>query len=282
MGQHHPAAHGASPGHRPQSPRPRGVREASGRPLGAYANLVRDLLEALEEPPGTIVGHSLGGGVALQFAYQFPERCERLVLVSSGGLGREVHPMLRAAVLPGAELVLPMLASGAAHAIGSLVTVMGWLGFRASADLGQAWRSFVGLGDPDARRAFLQTARGVIDIGGQRVSAEDKLYLTEGLPILLVWGERDPLIPVDHALRSHDLIRGSRLDVFAGAGHYPYLEDPERFAALLIDFMESTQPLHFDARTRRDRLKAGPPSSPALTPAPTTPPATAASKDARP
>src|SRR5208337_1915326 len=129
--------------------------------LGGYANMLRDLLGALGYERATLVGHSLGGGIAMQFAYQFPERCERLVLVSSGGLGREVHPMLRAAVLPGAELVLPMLASGAARAIGSLVKVMGWLGFRASADLGQAWRSFVGLGDPDARRAFLETARGV-------------------------------------------------------------------------------------------------------------------------
>ena len=123
--------------------------------LGAYANMIRDLLEALEQPPGTIVGHSLGGGVALQFAYQFPERCERLVLVSSGGLGREVHPILRAAALPGAELVLPWLAAGAARGIGSMVRAMGRFGLRESADLAETWRSFVSLEEPEARRAFL-------------------------------------------------------------------------------------------------------------------------------
>src|ERR671923_1730441 len=79
--------------------------------LGAYAVSIRDLLIALGHRRGTVVGHSLGGGVAMQFAYEYPVFCERLVVVSSGGLGREVHPLLRAATLPGAELVLPLIAS---------------------------------------------------------------------------------------------------------------------------------------------------------------------------
>jgi pimeloyl-ACP methyl ester carboxylesterase len=226
--------------------------------LGAYANQIRDLLEALGQGPGTIVGHSLGGGVALQFAYQFPERCSRLVLVSSGGLGREVHGILRAAALPGAELVLPWLASVATHGIGTLIKAAEKLGLQASADLGQAWRSFASLEQPDARRVFLQTVRGVIDLGGQRLSAEDKLYLSEGMPTMIVWGERDPLIPVTHAIRVHELIPASRLEIFPGAGHYPYLDDPERFAALLLDFIRTTKPLSFDANKLRARLKAGP------------------------
>ncbi|MBS2027703.1 MAG: alpha/beta fold hydrolase [Deltaproteobacteria bacterium] len=225
--------------------------------LGAYANLIRDLLEALELPRGTIVGHSLGGGVALQFAYQFPERCERLVLVSSGGLGREVHPILRAAALPGAELVLPWLAVGADRGIGTLIKAMGKLGFRESADLGQTWRSFVSLEQPEARRAFLHTVRGIIDLGGQLVSATDKLYLAEGLPTLIIWGERDPLIPMRHGQRSHDLMLGSRLEIFPGAGHYPYLDDPERFAAILLDFIRTTEPPPFDPNQLRARLRAG-------------------------
>jgi pimeloyl-ACP methyl ester carboxylesterase len=196
--------------------------------LGAYANLIRDLLEALDEPRGTIAGHSLGGGVALQFAYQYPERCERLVLVSSGGLGREVHPILRAAALPGAELVLPGLAAGAAHGIGTMMNVMWKVGLRASSDLGETWRSFVSLGQPEARRAFLHTVRSVIDLGGQLVSATDKLYLTKGLPTLIIWGDRDPLIPVRHGVHCHELITDSRLEIFPGAGHDPYLDDPER------------------------------------------------------
>ena len=225
--------------------------------LGAYANLIRDLLEALEEPRGTIVGHSLGGGVALQFAYQFPERCERLVLVSSGGLGREVHPLLRAAALPGAELVLPWLAAGAARGIGTMVKAMERLGFRASADLGETWRSFISLEEPTTRRAFLHTARSIIDLGGQRVSATDKLYLAKGLPTLIVWGERDPLIPMRHAVRTHELMSGSRLEIFPGAGHYPYLDDPERFAAILLDFIRTTKPRSFDARQLHTSLRVG-------------------------
>ncbi len=223
--------------------------------LGAYANLIRDLLEALGQPRGTIVGHSLGGGVALQFAYQFPERCERLVLVSSGGLGREVHPILRAAALPGAELVLPWLAAGAARGIGTMMRAMEKIGFRASADLGETWRSFVSLEQPEARRSFLHTVRSIIDLGGQLVSATDKLYLAKGLPTMIVWGERDPLIPVRHALSTHELMTGSRLEIFPGAGHYPYLDDPERFAAILLDFIRTTKPRSFDAQQLRTSLR---------------------------
>jgi pimeloyl-ACP methyl ester carboxylesterase len=247
--------------------------------LGAYASLLRDLLEALELGAGTIVGHSLGGGVALQFSYQFPDHCERLVLVSSGGLGREVHPILRAAVLPGAELVLPWLASGAARGIGTLTKAMGRMGFRESSDLGEAWRSFVCLEDAEARRVFLCTVRSVIDLGGQRVSAADKLYLAEGLPTMIVWGDRDPLIPVDHARRTHELIRGSRLEIFPGAGHYPYLDDPDRFATRLLDFIGTTTPASLGAERLRSRLKSGPPSAPRA--GPTTPPAGAPLAEAR-
>src|ERR1019366_10788994 len=106
--------------------------------LGAYANVVRDLLEALGMGRATIVGHSLGGGIAMQFAYQFIERCERLVLVSSGGLGREVHPLLRAATLPGSELVLPLIAHQRLHGLGgAVVQVLGRFGLRSGTDIAE-------------------------------------------------------------------------------------------------------------------------------------------------
>lgn len=226
--------------------------------LGAFANGVRDLLGALGYERGTIVGHSLGGGIAMQFAYQFPERCERLVLVSSGGLGREVHPLLRAAALPGAEAVLPWLCVAGRHGIGTLTHGLAGLGFRAGVDLEEIWRSFVSLEDAEARQAFVHTVRGVIDVGGQRVSAADRLYLAAELPTLIVWGERDPLIPVSHAYAAHERIPGSRLEIFAGAGHFPYRDDPERFASVLLDFIETTQPTPIDESRWRDRLRAGP------------------------
>jgi pimeloyl-ACP methyl ester carboxylesterase len=214
--------------------------------LGAYANGIRDLLGALGEERGTIVGHSLGGGVALQFAYQFPERCERLALVSSGGLGRELHPLLRAAALPGAEVVLPWLCVAGRRSIGTVAQALGRMGLRASADLEEIWRNFVSLEEPDARQAFLHTVRSIIDVGGQRVSANDRLYLASALPTLIVWGERDPLIPVHHAHAAHQRIQGSRLEIFPTAGHFPYRDDPQRFVPVLLDFLRETAPMALD------------------------------------
>ena len=238
--------HGASP------------RSTGDFSLGAYANTVRDLLEALGHRAGTIVGHSLGGGVAMQFAYQFPERCQRLILVSSGGLGRELHPLLRAAALPGAELALPWLSKASDRGVRSLVHALRRVGFRASADLEEAWRGFASLQDPDARRAFLHTVREIIDVGGQRVSAHELLYLTEEMPTLLVWGEDDPLIPVRHGVEAHERMPGSRLEVFPRAGHFPYREDPLRFVSTLVEFVRTTKPPKRDPARFRSRLRAGP------------------------
>src|SRR6266511_1781373 len=167
--------------------------------LGAYASGGRDLLGVLGFERGTVVGHSLGGGIALQFAYQFPEYCERLVLVSSGGLGKEVHPLLRAAALPGAELVLPLIIRDWAIGAGSAVAgVLDRFGFSAGPDLAEAARGYASLADRGAREAFLHTLRAVVDLEGQRVSASDRLYLAERLPTLLIWGNDDPIIPIEH------------------------------------------------------------------------------------
>jgi pimeloyl-ACP methyl ester carboxylesterase len=227
----------------------------SGKPegdysLGAYANGIRDLLDALGLGSGILVGHSLGGGVALQFAYQFPRRCKGLVLVTSGGLGREVHPVLRAAALPGAEVVLPWLCLASEKSVGRVFDALGRLGVRATADLEETWRSFVSLGEPGARRAFLHTVRGIIDLGGQRVSATERLPLVGTTPTLIVWGEQDPLIPVSHAHEAHARIPGSRLEVLPGVGHFPQREAPDRFADLLLEFVRR-RPRRKRVTTRR-------------------------------
>jgi pimeloyl-ACP methyl ester carboxylesterase len=229
--------------------------------LGAHANAIRDLLGALGYERGTVVGHSLGGGVAMQFAYQFPERCERMVLVSSGGLGREVHPLLRAAALPGAEAVLPWLCVAGRQSAAAMARALGRVGLRASTDLEEIGRSFRSLEESSARQAFLHTVRGLIDLGGQRVSATDRLYLASELPVLIIWGERDPLIPVRHAREAHGRIPGSRLEVFPGAGHFPYRDDPERFAAFVVDFVRATEPMRSDENRWRERLRTGAPST---------------------
>jgi pimeloyl-ACP methyl ester carboxylesterase len=227
--------------------------------LGAYASGLRDLLSSLGHDRGTVVGHSLGGGVAMQLAYQFPDRCERLVLVSSGGLGREVHMLLRAAALPGSEVVLPLLASSRVLSAGaSLGGFMRRLGMRAGPDVEELWRGFSSLGDVGARSAFIQTLRGVIDPGGQRVDASDRLYLAQRIPTMLMWGERDPIIPVRHGRAAADAIPGSRFEAFPNAGHFPYRDDPRAFVKVLTDFMETTEPAAVDDEDFRDLLRGGP------------------------
>jgi len=215
--------------------------------LGAYASGVRDLLVALEIPKATIVGHSLGGGIALQYAYQFPDRVGRLVLVDSGGIDKDVNIVLRAATLPGAELVLPIMFADPLHEAG--LKVRGFLnkvGLHPSADVQGVSEGFSSLTEADARRAFLHTVRSVIDPMGQKVSAKDRLYLAADIPSLIVWGERDRIIPSSHGQLAHELMPNSRLELFPGAGHFPFNDDPDRFIEVLNDFIESTEPAELD------------------------------------
>ncbi len=209
--------------------------------LGAHASGARDVMTALGIERATVVGHSLGGGIAMQFAYQFPERCERLVLVSSGGLGREVHLLLRAAALPGADYVLPFLTSAGLVGVGrSLGGLLKRLPVGPGEDVEVLARGFASLNSAGARQAFLHTVRAVIEPGGQRVSAQDRLQLAALLPTLIVWGERDSIIPVAHGAAAHEAMPGSRFEVFPGAGHMPHDADPERFAELLTEFCGAT------------------------------------------
>jgi pimeloyl-ACP methyl ester carboxylesterase len=229
--------------------------------LGAHAGSVRDLLTALGHDRVTVVGHSLGGGVAMQFAYLFPERCERLVLVSSGGLGREVHYALRAAALPGADWVLPFLASRGLLRIGhGLGGLLGRVRVRPGGDLQEVARGFASLGTAGSRQAFLHTLRAVVDTGGQRVSANDRLSRAADLPTLIVWGARDQIIPRRHGAAAHAAMPGSRLIVFEGAGHFPHADDPRRFAAVLSEFYSSTEAVrlaHDHWRPRIDDASEG-------------------------
>jgi pimeloyl-ACP methyl ester carboxylesterase len=209
--------------------------------LGAHATGVRDLLTALGIEHVTVVGHSLGGGIAMQFAYQFPERCERLVLVSSGGLGREVHLLLRAAALPGADYVLPLLTSSRLLGLGRhFGGLLRRVRLAPGGDVDALAQGFASLDNAGSRQAFLHTVRAVIEPSGQRVSAHDRLALASLIPSLIVWGERDSIIPVAHGVAASEAMPGSRFEMFPGAGHLPHDADPDRFAAVLTDFCEST------------------------------------------
>jgi pimeloyl-ACP methyl ester carboxylesterase len=211
--------------------------------LGAFASSLRDLLVALGHERATVVGQSLGGGVAMQFSYQYPERCERLVLVGSGGLGREVNPLLRWLSLPGSDTVLRLACAapirGAIEGVGSLAAR---IGFQPAPVVAELWRSYSSLADDATRRAFLRTLRAVVDPRGQAVSASNRLHLATEMPTLIVWGDADPIIPVEHAHAAHASIPGSRLEIFEGVGHYPHCEAPERFVEILTEFIESTVP----------------------------------------
>jgi len=227
--------------------------------LGAFASGVRDLLGMLGFESATVVGHSLGGGIALQLAYQFPEYCERLVLISSGGLGREVSPLLRAATLPGAELVMPFIIRDWAVRAGSSVgDLLDRLGVHVGADVEEMARGYASLVESDAQGAFLHTLRAVIDAGGQKVSAMDRLYLAERMPVLILWGEGDRIIPAEHGRAAHAAIPHSRMVEIPGAGHWPQLDQPQLVSDELTDFIATTEPFHFDLDRMREQLRQGP------------------------
>lgn len=225
--------------------------------LGAFASTLRDLMVALGHTCATVVGHSLGGGVAMQFAYQHPEFCQRLVLVGSGGLGREVSTMLRMLSLPGAEVALLMAC--ARQVRGMLETVGRWT-IRAKIENRprtlELWRSYTSLGEDGTRRAFLRTLRAVVNSRGQAVSAANRLHIAGEFPTLIIWGRDDGIIPVEHAFAAHEAIPKSWLEVVAGVGHYPHCEAPGRFVEILIEFIESTRPAQIQL-TRRHVVKQG-------------------------
>jgi len=224
--------------------------------LGALAAGLRDLLVTLGHDRATLVGHSLGGGIAMQFAYQFPEATERLVLVCSGGLGPEVSPVLRAAALPGADLFIAATAGPGRVAGSALARGLAAVGLRANADVAEVARGYASLADRGHRAAFLATLRAVVGTAGQRVHAGDRLYLTEGVPVLIVWGRADRMIPVAHGEHAHEAIPGSRLEIFDEAGHMPQLEAPARFVTVLERFLEEAEPAQWSTERWRERLTA--------------------------
>ncbi len=212
--------------------------------LSAFAVWLRDLLDELGIRRATVVGQSLGGGVAMQFTYQHRDYCERLVLISSGGLGPDLSLTLRMLSAPGVELVLPVVASrpvlNVANKLGSWLTSAG---VHSPSDSAEIWSAYSSLSDGQTRQAFLRTLRSVVDYRGQAVSAVNRLHLSSGLPIFLIWGDQDGIVPVAHGYAAHDAVAGSRLEVLAGVGHYPHVESPTAVVEILDDFIATTGPM---------------------------------------
>ncbi len=223
--------------------------------LGAHASTMRDMLVALGHDRATWVGHSLGGGIAMQLIYQFPERCDRLILLDSGGLGREVNLLLRAATLPGSEFVLPVIAATRLLDVGRRAGgLLSRIGLRAGTDMEEIARGHATLSDGEARAAFVHTLRAVVEPGGQRVDAIHRMHMAGHIPLLLIWGERDSVIPIAHGRSTHERVPGSRLEVFPSSGHFPQLDEPERVIEVITDFIDSTDPAAFDAEQWRKLL----------------------------
>lgn len=228
--------------------------------VAAYANGMRDLLSVLDIERVTVVGHSLGGGVAMQFAYQFPQLVDRLILVGAGGVTKDVNIALRFAALPvGSEalallrlpLVLPAL-----QTIGRLLgNVVGSTGI--GRDIPNALRILADLPEPTASAAFTRTLRAVVDWRGQVVTMLDRCYLTESVPVQLIWGQQDVVIPVSHAHMAHAAMPGSRLEIFTESGHFPFHDDPDRFIDLVEEFIDSTTPADYDQDALRELLRKG-------------------------
>lgn len=235
---------------------------ASDKPRGdysvpAYANGMRDLLGVLDIDKVTLVGHSLGGGVAMQFAYQFPERTERLALVSTGGVGRAVTPALRLASLPGAHLALASLRLPTVRTQTAIVIrLLQLLDTGLGVDAPDLLRLVDALPDSASRDAFIRTLRAVVDWRGQVVTMLDRCYLTAGMPTLLVWGSRDQVVPARHAEMAHAAMPGSRLEIFEDSGHFPFHTDPQRFLAVLESFIATTEPVGRSAEEWRELLRS--------------------------
>lgn len=226
--------------------------------LGGFANGMRDLLTVLGVDKVTVIGHSFGGGVAMQFAYQFPERTERLMLVGSGGLGPEVSPGIRALSTPGFHQVMGLLTlPGIRHLGAAGLRALAGTGLKATRDLDEVADIYETFRDPAARHAVRHVVRAVVDWQGQIVTMADRAYLTEEMPMWVVWGRDDRVIPVRHASNAAALAPRSRVEVIPDAGHFPHKDHPERFVRIVQDFVRTTDAATYSRARFRALLKSG-------------------------
>ena len=209
--------------------------------LDDFSASLRAILDELGVASATVCGHSLGGAIAVHFCSQFPDRVERLVLVSAGGLGREVHPVLRAAALPVAPAVLRLVTRPALRRLYRQPRLHRALRLTPDnvTNLRRAGRA---LGDAAGQAAFFAALRGVIEPGGQRGNFMDMGTLAAHVPTLLVWNEGDPVIPLRHAEAAHRHLPGSRLVVFGDSSHEPHRASATGFADEIAAFVAETRP----------------------------------------
>jgi len=236
-----------------QSDKPRADYSAA-----AFANGMRDLLDVLDVDRVTVIGHSLGGGVAAQFAYQYPDRVERLVMVSAGGVDRDVSVLLRIAAAPLSELVVPLIHTPPGRLVARIgVNLLKLVDHDLGKDGDELQRILDGLPADGAYDAFTRTLRAVVDWRGQVVTMRDRVYLAEAIPMAIMWGSNDGIIPVEHAERLHAAAPHARFSIYLDAGHFPHHADPERFVREVTDFVLTTEPAEYDEERFREYLRTG-------------------------
>jgi pimeloyl-ACP methyl ester carboxylesterase len=226
--------------------------------VGGYANGMRDLLTVLGIDKVTVVGHSFGGGIAMQFAYQFPERTERMLLVAPGGLGPEVSPAIRAVTTPGFHQVMAALTVPGVRHLGKLgLQALSRTPLKHARDLDEVAEIYDSFKDPRSRHAIRHVVKAVVDWRGQIVTMADRAYLTEAMPMCVVWGRDDKVIPVRHATNVAMLAPLARVEVIPNAGHFPHKDHPHRFAKIVNDFVRTTQPATYSRARWRRLLRDG-------------------------
>jgi pimeloyl-ACP methyl ester carboxylesterase len=226
--------------------------------VGGYANGMRDLLTVLGIDKVTVVGHSFGGGIAMQFAYQFPERTERMLLVAPGGLGPEVSPAIRAISTPGFHQVMAALTVPGVRHVGKVgLRALSRTPLKHARDLDEVAEIYDSFKDPRARHAIRHVVKAVVDWRGQIICMADRAYLTAAMPMCVVWGRDDKVIPVRHASNAAMLAPLAQVEVIPNAGHFPHKDHPHRFVKIVNDFVRSTQPATYSRARWRRLLRNG-------------------------
>jgi pimeloyl-ACP methyl ester carboxylesterase len=209
--------------------------------LDDFAASVSALLTHLELGPVTLAGHSLGGAIAMEFAHTYPDQIARLVLVASGGLGTKVHLILRVATLPGSGVFLRAMVNRRTawfYARPQLHRALR-LPPESVVNLARMGRSLL---SHEGRSTFVTAVRAVITPTGQIGDMVANDFVRPELPTLIIWSKGDPIIPARHAIRAHERLPNSRLDLFEGATHEPHRREPDRFAAAVAAFIDETDP----------------------------------------
>lgn len=205
------------------------------RDLKVLVRFIADFMEAFSIEKASLIGNSLGGGLVLQFAIDYPDKVDKLVLVDNAGMGRGVIADFKLCSLPLiGELSVRTSRKGTA-VLWRKIVYDSSLVTPELVDL-----SFRLASQPGAKKALLAALRAGIDIFGQRGDLVRQLL--DSLknikkPVLVTWGDRDRIIPVAHARTAVEKIAGARLELFDRCGHMPQLEYPEKFNRLVLAFL---------------------------------------------